>query len=372
MKKLRIGIVGCGFIATDKHMRALALQSDKVEMVGFCDLIIEKARASAERFGTPDAIACESYHVLTNDPAIDVIHVCTPNVSHCEITCAALEAGKHVMCEKPMAVTAAEADRMVAAARRAGKKLSIGYQNRFREDAQFVKKAIDEGQLGDIYYGKAIAVRRRGVPTWGVFTDKAKQGGGPLIDIGTHALDLTLWYMNNYEVASVSGSCFYKLGNDPAATPGNGGAWDTDTYDVEDCAMGYIRMKNGAVITLEASWILNTIDEGEAICALSGVKGGSRMYEKSGENGTFYDASLNLTMGDKLVSIRPKIKTTSSFKGKTYDHFDYSCMCEGESWVDAILNDSDPLVLPEQAATVTRILEAIYVSAKTGKEVVFD
>jgi len=372
MKKLRVGVVGCGFIANDKHLRALELQSDRVELVAFCDIIKEKAEKSAKRYGTPDAIVCEDYHVLTNDPTIDVIHVCTPNVSHCEITCAALEGGKHVMCEKPMAVTAAEADKMVATAKRCGKKLSIGYQNRFREDAQFVKKAIEEGELGEIYYGKALAIRRRGVPTWGVFTDKAKQGGGPLIDIGTHALDLTLWYMNNYEVASVSGNTFHKLGNDPAATPGNGGAWNTDTYDVEDCAMGYIRMKNGAVIMLEASWILNTIDEGEAICCLSGVKGGSRMYEKSGENGTYYDANLNLTMGDQLVTVQPKIKMTSDFKGVTYNHFDYSGMCEGQSWIDAIVNDTDPLVLPEQAATVTRILEAIYISAKTGKEVVFD
>ena len=152
-----------------------------------------------------------------------MIHVCTWNVSHCEITCAALEAGKHVMCEKPMAITGEDARKMVETAKRTGKKLTIGYQNRLRQDTQFLRGVVDAGELGEIYVAKAHAVRRRGVPTWGVFTDKEKQGGGPLIDIGTHALDLTLWYMGNYEVESVTGSVFESCATSPRATPAAAG-----------------------------------------------------------------------------------------------------------------------------------------------------
>jgi predicted dehydrogenase len=304
---------------------------------------------------------------------MDVIHVCTPNISHCEITCAALEAGKHVLCEKPMAINSEQAKKMVDTAKKTGKKLTIGYQNRFRTDSQFLKESIQEDVLGDIYYGRAHALRRRGVPTWGVFTDKAKQGGGPLIDIGTHALDLTLWYMNNYEVHSVSGNCFYKLGGREEATYGNnGGPWNYKIYDVEDSAIGFVRMKNGAVIALEVSWALNTLDEGEAICSLSGVKGGAEMREGKG-SGNRFSCRLNTTMGKQLIEISPSAQTGVAFSGgQPLTDDQYAGMCEAQSWVDAILNDTDPLVLPEQALVVTKILEAVYQSATTGKEVLID
>ncbi|WP_141708115.1 Gfo/Idh/MocA family protein, partial [Staphylococcus aureus] len=145
------------------------------------------------------------------DDSIDVIHGCTPNDSHCEITVAGLHAGKHVMCENPLAKTTAEAQKMIDTAKSTGKKLTIAYQNRCRGATQFLYKSAPRGDLGDIYFGKAHAIRRRAVPTWGGFLDEEAQGGGPLIDIGTHALDLTLWMMDNYEPESVMGSTFHKL-----------------------------------------------------------------------------------------------------------------------------------------------------------------
>ena len=135
-----------------------------------------------------------------------MVHVLTPNRDHSYITVDALEAGKHVMCEKPMAINTAEAQKMIDAAKRTGKKLTIGYQNRFRPDSRYLKQVCEAGDLGEIYYARAQAIRRRAVPTWGVFLDEEKQGGGPLIDIGTHALDLTLWTMNNYEPEMVVGT----------------------------------------------------------------------------------------------------------------------------------------------------------------------
>ena len=209
-KILKIGIIGCGGIANGKHMPALK-KVEGVEMVAFCDIIKERAEKAAEEFGAPDAKVYEDYKELLKDESIDVIHVCTPNRSHSFITIDSLEAGKHVMCEKPMAKTYEEAKAMCEAAERTGKKLSIGYQNRQTAENLYIKKCADDGELGEIYYGKALALRRRAVPTWGVFLNEFEQGGGPLIDIGTHALDMTLWVMNNYEPEMVVGQTFRKL-----------------------------------------------------------------------------------------------------------------------------------------------------------------
>ncbi len=215
MSKLRVGVIGLGFIGTQKHLVGLAQHADKAEVVAFCDLDAGRAQAAQEQYGSADSYVTTDYRELLADASIDVVHVCTWNVSHCEITCAALEAGKHVLVEKPMATTGAEARQMLETAERTGKKLSVGFQYRFRKESQFLRKVVDEGRLGEIYAAKAHAVRRRGVPIWGVFTDKEKQGGGPLIDLGGHAIDLALWYMDNYEVESVTGVVNYKLGDKP-------------------------------------------------------------------------------------------------------------------------------------------------------------
>lgn len=275
MAKLRIGIIGCGGIANGKHMPSLA-KINEAEMVAFCDIIPERAEKAKQQYGSPDAKVYANYQELVADASIDVVHVCTPNDSHAEITIAALEAGKHVMCEKPMAKTAADARRMLETAQRTGKKLTIGYNNRFRKDSLYLKQVCDSGELGEIYFAKAHAIRRRAVPTWGVFLDEEKQGGGPLIDIGTHALDLTLWMMNNYKPKAVLGSTFHKLSQRENAANA-WGPWDPEKFTVEDSAFGMITMENGATIILESSWALNTLDIDEAKCTLCGTEGGADM-----------------------------------------------------------------------------------------------
>ena len=183
MSKLKVGIIGCGGIANGKHLPALKKNPD-VELVAFCDIRLERAEKAAKEYGTPDAKVYEDYKELLADKAIDVVHVLTPNKEHSFITVDALHAGKHVMCEKPMAKTYAEAKAMVEAAQETGKILSIGYQNRCTAAALQAKKLVEGGELGEIYYAKAHAIRRRAVPTWGVFLNEDEQGGGPLIDIG--------------------------------------------------------------------------------------------------------------------------------------------------------------------------------------------
>ena len=172
-KKVRMGVIGCGGIANGKHMPA-EKRNPAAEMVAFCDVIEERALKAREDFGKPEDAVYTDYRELLKDKSIDAVLVLTPNCSHCEITVAALNAGKHVLCEKPMAMNYAEAKQMLDARDKSGKVLTIGYQNRFRPDALYMKERAEEGMFGDIYYAEAIAIRRRAVPTWGVFIDKEK------------------------------------------------------------------------------------------------------------------------------------------------------------------------------------------------------
>lgn len=174
-KIIRVGIIGCGGIANGKHMPSLK-KVENCQMVAFCDIILERAEKAKEEYGTEDAKVYEDYKELLKDESIDVVHVCTPNHSHSFITVDSLESGKHVMCEKPMAINSAEAKKMLDAAERTGKLLTIGYQSRFRPDSQFMKQEALADTFGDIYYAKATAIRRRAVPTWGVFLNEYEQG----------------------------------------------------------------------------------------------------------------------------------------------------------------------------------------------------
>jgi len=359
-KILKVGIIGCGGIANGKHLPSLKTQKDKCELVAFCDIVLERAEKAAKEYGTKDAKVYENYKELLKDKSIDVIHVLTPNRSHSEITIDALEAGKHVMCEKPMAKSAAEARAMLVASQKTGKKLTIGYQSRYREDSQIAKKYIQRGDLGEIYYAKAIAIRRRAVPTWGVFLNEYEQGGGPLIDIGTHALDLTLWEMDNYKPQMVVGTTFRKLA-DQKDTGNAWGDWDSKEFTVEDSAFGFIKMENGALITLESSWALNTLETGEAICTLCGTKGGLDFRDGLRIN--------TIDIGRQTV-IKHSLNApgVAFYDGRAENAQEFEC----RQWLEAVINDTQPIVLPEQALVVSEILEAIYTSAKTGQPVYFN
>ncbi len=367
--KHKIGIIGCGGIANQKHFPALSKAKDRVEMVAFCDIIPERAQTAAQKHGADGAKIFTDYHDLLAENDIDIVYVLTPNVAHCEISVAALGAGKNVMCEKPMAATVEDAQRMMEAWEKSGKMFTIGYQNRFRPDSQALKRLCEEGEIGDIYYAQAHALRRRGVPTWGVFTDKSKQGGGPLIDIGTHSLDLTLWFMDNYEPASVTGVTFNKLGPTlPPHMQGNGmGPWDPKTYEVEDSAFAFVTMKDGSLITIDASWVLNSTEERCAASYLCGTKAGAELTGVGGENNE--KLYINKIMANKQVKIDVNTQAggVDLFPGKNVEAADVEC----KVWLDAIDGIGELVVRPEQAFTVTKILDAVYESAKTGKQIVF-
>lgn len=361
MSKVRIGIIGCGGIANGKHLPALKNLKDEVELVAFCDLIEERAEKAAKEYGAEGAKVYTDYKELLKDETIEAVHVLTPNRSHSFITIDALESGKHVMCEKPMAKTHAEAKAMVETAKKTGKILTIGYQNRYRPDSMYLKKACENDELGEIYYAKAHAIRRRAVPTWGVFLNEYEQGGGPLIDIGTHALDLTLWEMNNYEPKMVVGSVYKKLGDQKEAANA-WGDWDPKEFTVEDSAFGFITMKNGATIVLEASWALNSLDVDEAKTSLCGTKAGADMKGGLRINGVKYNKQY-------VEEVNLKSGGVDYFDGgNAGEPQDVEC----RTWISAIKNGTPLVVYPEQAMVVTQILEAIYESAKTGKPVYLD
>lgn len=358
MKKFKVGIIGCGGIATNKHMPSIK-ELGRADMVAFCDIDIDKAKKAKESFGTADASVFEDYKELLKMD-LDAVYVCTPNRSHSFITVDALHSGKHVMCEKPMAINTAEAEKMLKAAKETGKMLTIGYQTRYRADSQYLKRACEDGALGDIYFAKANAIRRRAVPTWGVFLNEFEQGGGPLIDIGTHALDLTLWMMDNYKPKYVVGTSYHKLNNDTESANA-WGDWDPQKFTVEDSAFGFIVMENGATIMLSSSWALNTLDVEEAATVLCGTKGGADMHDGLRLNGVKYN---------KQYVEKPDLSGGGvafySGSGMSMQLF------EQKVFFEALAGEGKLTVLPEQALVVTKILEAIYESARSGKPVYFN
>ena len=344
---VKIGIIGCGGIANGKHMPALH-RLPNVALVAFCDIVRERAEKAAKDYGTPDAKVYTDYKELLADKDIEVVHVLTPNKEHADITVDSLHAGKHVMCEKPMAKTAADAKRMLDAARETGKKLTIGYQHRQKPQSIFSKEYIENGALGEIYHANCYAVRRRGTPNWGVFLNEEEQGGGPIIDIATHSLDLTLYLMNNYEPELVIGKTHKKMEHPEAANVwGDNGV---STCTLEDSACAFIRMKNGATIMLETSWALNTSEPiTEGSCALYGTKAGlsiknDKLVTNKVELNRMVDTTVNTAAGG-----------VAFYAGASAAPHEM----EAASWIHAIVDDTDPVVLPEQAYVVSQILEAI-------------
>lgn len=357
MSKLKYGIIGCGNIAESKHMKGIQAWSDDVEIVAFCDLIESRAQKFARLYGSEAAAVYTDYRALLEDPAIDAVIVATPNRSHSFITIDSLRAGKHVLCEKPMAITYAEACQMAETARETGKILTIGYQNRYRPEMQYVKELCCGGELGEVYVARAHAMRRRGVPTWGVFIDAHEQGGGPLIDIGTHALDLSLWCMDNYEPAMVVGNVYHKL-RDQKNTANAYGDWDPDKMTVEDSAFGFVTMKNGATVTVEASWAINAAEEDRGMFSLHGTQAGVDFKDGLRVNSVKHNRCVIEKADFSHISDNPQAGTVAEIEQRIF--------------MDAIRGKCDVIVKPEQAMVVTRILEAIYKSSESGEAIRFE
>lgn len=344
-KYLKVGVIGCGFISS-MHLEGYSRLKD-VRIVALCDLIEERASEKKAKYGDPDTKVFTDYKKMIKEVDLDIVSVCTENCMHAEITIDLLNAGIHVFCEKPMAITGKEADAMVEAAKKNNRKLSVGYQLRFQNEAQLLHREIEEDRLGKIYYAEANALRRRGVPTWGVFLNKKKQGGGPLIDIGTHIVDRTLWFMNDYSpVVSAIGNCYDSL--IPLGGFNNGGHWDIDKFEVEDSAFGMVTLASGATLVVKASWAANVKEMDSSVSLLLGVKAGAELNNNR--------LILNYERNDHLWRSEPEPFNDNE---SPYNR-------EIAAWVNAVKEDTEPLVKCEQAAQVVKVLEAIYLSARNG------
>lgn len=355
-EELRAGIIGCGDIAFQKHMKGLQ-NTGKVSITGFCDFDESRTRLAKIQFGTPESKVYSDYRALLEDPTIDIVHICTAHKTHAEITIAALLAGKHVICEKPISSDVESAQKVMEAFRQSDKKLTYGLQHRFKTECEKLKQLCQNGYLGEIYFAKAHAIRQRRAPTTGVFLQKEKSGGGCLLDYGSHALDQTLWLMDNFKPYSVTGNAYYKLGKNTNSFNGEFAPWNPKKFTVEDSAFAYIVMENGATVFLESSYALNVHRDNYAKSTLCGTLGGADM-----EDGL----RINCEAIGSFQSYRLEV---DGIYGDSKENYEQARLRQITQWVDCVINDVPPLVLPEEAFASMRILDAVYRSSETGKTI---
>lgn len=269
-KPFKFGIIGAGGIA-HAHINSIK-KVPGVEIVCVAD-INEKALATMkEKFGARTYV--DYKEMLAKEKELDAVGVCTPNGLHAENTIAALNAGKHVIVEKPMAMNAKEAQSMIDAAKKAGKHLICGFQYRFDARTQVIKRQIDAGVFGKPLFVRCQALRRRGIPNWGVFGRKDLQGGGPMIDIGVHVMEMAHYVLGSPKPLTASGNTWTYLGNKPMEAITGWANWDHKTYTVEDLAVGLIRFENGSMLSIEASFAAH-IEKDVWSFTLMGEKGGA-------------------------------------------------------------------------------------------------
>jgi len=348
-RKLRYGLIGAGSNAERKHLNNY-MNLPNVEFVSICDINIENAEKLARKYNIQN-VYC-NYQDMLNNEALDLVSICTPNYLHAEISVNALLKGVNVHCEKPLAVNAVEARRIVEAKNKSGKKLMVGLNNRFTNEAVYLKKYIDAGYLGDIYKASAGWIRRSGIPgrgTW--FTDKNLAGGGVMIDLGVHYLDLALFLMGLPEPSYISGATYHYF--DQTATRNRNGYKGNPNgiFNVEDTAVGHIGLKNGATIKFDFSWASN-IESDKTFIEILGTKGGVSLI-----NG---ELKIHSELLDTCVDISPKLNPNIKLMNE-FEHFT-NCILSG-----------DELIAPaEHGAYIMNIVDHFYQSAKLKEPVFFE
>tara|TARA_Y100001934_G_C12290547_1_gene744592 strand:+ start:512 stop:1534 length:1023 start_codon:yes stop_codon:yes gene_type:complete len=335
-KKVRVGIIGLGWPGRE-HLKGYK-QGRDAEVVALCDQNGELATEQAAEHDVPHIFS--NHKQMFKEIELDAVSVCLPNFLHAPVALDALKAGKHVICEKPPALDARQARRMADTAKKNKLTLMYALCLRFGGQQKLARDYIEQGELGEIYYGRAVYHRRRGIPTgvgsW--FVDKKRSGGGALIDIGVHALDSTWWLMGTPKPVSVSGSVFQQFKRVlPKAAQAH--------FSVDDSAFAHIKFANGAALHLECSWALNL--PGGSALQIAGTKGGLELHP------------LRIYSERKSVQFdtTPEVPNADMFAGQT-GHF-----------VECIQKRKTPLMSGEQGVQLMQMLDAIYKSAATGKEV---
>jgi predicted dehydrogenase len=343
MAKLRIGVIGLGMGSA--HIRGYKTHPD-AEIVAIADVDAHKLAKVGDEHGVAKRYA--SAEAMLDKERLDIVSVVTPNKFHAPLTIAALEKGAHVLCDKPMAMNAGEARQMLAASKKAKKRLMINFSFRFAEQSQALKRVVDDGVLGEVYFGRTIWHRRRGMPGFGGwFGQKALSGGGPLIDLGVHRLDLALWLMGHPKPTWVMGSAYAPIATAAAKA-------ENKAFDVEDLATGTIKFENGATLIVEASWAANIRERELMETRLLGTKGG--LVQRNKNEGYEFEAELYVEKcGCQFdMALHPPVPAAHNAQY----HF-----------VDAILKDTPHTATAEEGVLVMELLDAIYKSAELGAPV---
>lgn len=362
MKKcLRVGVIGVGAIATDEVHGHIPnyLRTPDVELVALSDVNGRRARYVADRFEIPQVYT--HYRDMLAHAELDAVSICTPNYLHAPIAVGCLQAGVHVLVEKPMALTGASARTMVEAAQQSGRQLFVGMNNRFRDDTRALKLMVASGALGRIYSAKAGWLRRSdstGMSTW--FTSKAQAGGGPLWDIGLVMLDLALWMLDFPEPEAVAGTIFDGLVEDPDTGKTVAIPMECSPYPVEDAASALVRFKNGGGLVLEASSASMIGVADDIFLRLDGTLGGAELHNP------------NLQQKDSLRVHGELFGTRMELAPGIPESDTPSHRREIRHFVDVCLGREAPLVTPAQGLMGVQIIEAIYRSAAEGRMVRLD
>jgi len=345
MKKLRVGIVGAGNIAKTAHLPTYAKHPDLVEIVAICNTSPDKARELAEKFDIPYVF--DNHKEMLEKCSLDAVSVCVPNKFHAPAAIDALNAGCHVLCEKPPAMNYQEALEMWETAGKNNKILSFNFHYRHSYEVRTLKDMIVGKEFGEVYSARVQALRRRGIPGWGNFTNKELQGGGPLIDIGIHMLDAAMYLMDFPEPDYVAAGTHQRIGN--RAGIGLMGSWDPEKFTVEDSAFGFIRFKNGATLNLETSFALNIKEESLMNVHLFGEKAGASLFP-------LHVFSENET---ELTNVEfPNLQSVDKWHESIYD------------FIDSCVNDREPVCKAAEGVMIQKIIDAMYRSSDTGKPVI--
>ncbi|MFJ5760313.1 Gfo/Idh/MocA family protein [Neobacillus sp. NPDC093182] len=353
MGKLKIGVIGAGSIS-DMHLQSY-VKNERVELYAVCDMNEERAEEKAKQYGA--ATFYGDYPSLLANKEIDAVSICTWNNSHAEIAIAALNAGKHVLVEKPLCTTVEEAKKIQETVKQTGKVLQVGFVRRYASNTKILKEFIDTDELGEIYYAKASCLRRLGNPG-GWFSDKERSGGGPLIDIGVHVIDICWYLMGKPKVKSITGNTYYKLGN--RSNVKNLSFYKAADYDpekntVEDMANALIRFENGASLMVDVSFTLHAKKD-EITVKLYGEKGGVEVEP---------ELSIITEKHNTILNVTPQVDSLTfdfvqGFQNEI-DHFVLTCLGETET-----------LSPVEDGLEMMKILCGIYESSEKGIEISFD
>jgi predicted dehydrogenase len=344
--RVRVGVIGLGM---GRHHAKAYAESKNAELVALCDLSTDLLNQFQSL--NPKAAVYHDYQEMFAKGGLDAVSVALPNCLHSEVTVAALRAGLHVLCEKPMAMNAHQAEEMLCVSRETGKRLMIHFNYRFSQPSQFLKRYVDEGRLGQVYYARTRWLRARGIPKLGSwFGIKEMSGGGPLIDLGVHRLDLAMWLMGYPKATSVSASAFDLLSSRLARE-------SKARFDVEDLATALIRLDNGATLNLEVSWAGGTDRQEDMLTGIYGT-GGAVIQRNRGEGYDFEALALQDVAG-ALTEVSPR-------------NYGPPCPSATEHFLNCIINDCPPEASAENGLEMMRILDAIYLSAAEKREVRLD